>query len=159
LLPALQRRFGVEIGFLRFDVPVAQILERNLAARDGAHNEAALLEHLEIGVEKPDLGLAWGGAGGECVHGAYMHPGAGKVKAVYTPISAWSSGSGGADFLDFDRVPALALGTVQRLVGALHQGVDRVLRRDDSSDAAAHGDTELVAPSDRERGFLHDHAK
>src|SRR6185436_10217103 len=80
LFPSFQRRLGVEIRFLRFDIPVAQVLESDLAARDRAHDEAAGLDDLEVRIEKLELGLAWRGAGCKGVHGAYMPRRCGEVK-------------------------------------------------------------------------------
>ena len=55
---APQRGRRVGIGLLQLDAPIAQLVERNGAAGDGAAHEVARAQHLHFAVEILELGLA-----------------------------------------------------------------------------------------------------
>jgi hypothetical protein len=129
LFPSVQRRPCVEVGFLSINIPITQVLQRDPLARHGAQHEAAGLDDLEVGIKVAKLGFAGLGTGGERIHGRYMPPIGGEVKAH---IGALFEG----DCLKLDLVPAGGLGAVKRIVGALQQRIHRVFRRNDGGNTA-----------------------
>ena len=58
LAEALERSGRVDIGLLQLDAPIAQLLERNGAAGDGAAHEIAGRHHLHLAVEIFELRFA-----------------------------------------------------------------------------------------------------
>ena len=55
---ALERGGGVDIGLLQLDAPIAELIERDGAAGDGAAHEVAGRHHLHLAVEIFELGFA-----------------------------------------------------------------------------------------------------
>ena len=58
LAEALERGRGVDIGLLQLDAPIAELIERDGAAGDGAAHEVAGRQHLHLAVEIFELGFA-----------------------------------------------------------------------------------------------------
>src|SRR5690606_23414302 len=55
--PALRHQFAGRIGLLKLDAPVVEGLQRDRGARDGAADEVAALQDLEIGRAVDQSGL------------------------------------------------------------------------------------------------------
>ena len=55
---ALQRSGGVDIGFLQLDAPIAELIQGNGAAGDGAAHEGAGRHYLDLAIEIAKFGLA-----------------------------------------------------------------------------------------------------
>src|SRR5690606_7316279 len=69
---ARQRGGGVDIRLLPFDAPVAQLIDRDLAAGHGAAHEAARREDLEIAIEIAKPRLAAAPSSFNAVHGFWL---------------------------------------------------------------------------------------
>src|SRR5690606_32740165 len=59
--PAFRRLFGAAIRLLQINAPIAQLVQRDRLAADGAAHEIAGLHNGEIVIAEPDfrLGAAW----------------------------------------------------------------------------------------------------
>ena len=118
LLPSFQRCFRVEVRFLSINIPITQILQRDLALGDGARDETAGLDDLEVGVEVTKLGLARERSGGKRVHGRYMPPIATAKLRRQRAAPARSAGQK----LNFDEIPASRFRPIEGVVSAFQAG-------------------------------------